>query len=593
MALTPAVSSSFVVSSGTNLWLPAAPSATQTTDYVAPTGTIYTPQNASDLTNVLATLAREAGGVGIVLRNDVVYEGNFVLPALSGTGIITFMSVDFYNDNVPKTAQQRVTPADEAYFANIQSPNSNGAVNLGPSPDWTATNNLPSYYHFRWIKFTMNPSFLSENFQLVNLSQNVSDFDDVPRGFVLDHCWVDAKYGLSNTAGIGSRRGVLLNVRDFALIDSRVENVGTYGIDSQGIMCWEGGGEYLFDNSYISGATETFNLGGADPPVAAAGEMNPKNLTCTRCHVWKDPAWAVVTQPRLVVKNLLEHKTGDTALYEGCVFENCWAGQGGNQKFSVLFQVLADQNLSWEYDTVQDIDIRYCKFINNNGAMNILARVSYCHGSIAGGHQWPCDAVPVVPGPLPLNPCARIRMQNTLWVGMRYNPLNFDDPAIIFQLLGDTQYIDLYHNTFALDGGPQSDVSGFLNYDGAVFVDGPPYRAGTRVRGNIFPFGNYGILGNGTAGESSTFAKFDPTAIYGDSGNDGKNLVYGNDSPGAQYTVGTNVYAADETAVKFKADWSLDTGSPGLGIGIGGLDAGCDITTLETKIANTISGQWV
>jgi hypothetical protein len=113
MALTPAVSNSFVIGAGADLWTPIAPT-TFTTSYVAHTGSVVGPLTGG-LQQAINNAAR---GDLIVVANGSIHT-NIDLPAkaLDGTKTVNIVSEAFYNETVLgggniKGVGERVTPAD-------------------------------------------------------------------------------------------------------------------------------------------------------------------------------------------------------------------------------------------------------------------------------------------------------------------------------------------------------------------------------------------------------------------------------------------------------------------------------------------------
>ena len=63
----------------------------------------------------------------------------------------------------------------------------------------------------------------------------------------------------------GGRRGIALNARDVAVINSHFSDFKEVGADSQAIAGWNGPGPFKIENNYLEAAGENVMFGGADP----------------------------------------------------------------------------------------------------------------------------------------------------------------------------------------------------------------------------------------------------------------------------------------------------------------------------------------
>ena len=71
----------------------------------------------------------------------------------------------------------------------------------------------------------------------------------------------------------------------------------------------------------------------------------------------------------------------------------------------------------------------------------------------------------------------------------------------LFQLLDGTRNVTIEHNT------------AFLSGQGVLFADGSPHR-GFTFRNNISAFGQYGVIGTGTAPGTATLTTYFPGALF-------------------------------------------------------------------------------
>lgn len=138
----------------------------------------------------------------------------------------------------------------------------------------------------------------------------------LPTGFVFDQVWVHP-----NAPTDENTFGFSVNVQEFALINSIVENIHGANTLSQESKCFGAteGSLYLLDNNYLSCASMSILIGGSNP-------LNPlfiaSDLTFTRNHLFTPLSWQ--GGPWFTIKNHFELKTGRRVLFEGNVLENMW-----------------------------------------------------------------------------------------------------------------------------------------------------------------------------------------------------------------------------------------------------------------------------
>ncbi len=155
-----------------------------------------------------------------------------------------------------------------------------------------------------------------------------------PYDIIIDRSW------LHGNDGGNFRRGVLLNGRSLAVIDSRIENFHDANSDSQAVGGSAGAGPFKIVNNYLEAASENILFGGNDPTIAA---LVPSDIEIARNTSTKRLAWQASKVP---VKNAFELKNARRVLVEGNVFEHVWvSGQDGGA--ILLKSVNQDGNCSW------------------------------------------------------------------------------------------------------------------------------------------------------------------------------------------------------------------------------------------------------
>ena len=192
----------------------------------------------------------------------------------------------------------------------IISPNGMGAVDTADGAH---------DYRFVGIEFGVVPS-VAENTGVVRLSNG----DETARAQLSSRIVVDRCYVHGNPKQ-NDRRGVVLNGRSQAVVDSYVSDFHEVGIDSQAIEGWSGPGPFKIANSYLEGAAENLMFGGADPLIQGVipSDIEIRHNTFNKPLTWRkgDPSYEGI---HWSVKNLLELKAARRVLIDGNVFTNSW-----------------------------------------------------------------------------------------------------------------------------------------------------------------------------------------------------------------------------------------------------------------------------
>ena len=104
----------------------------------------------------------------------------------------------------------------------------------------------------------------------------------LPHHIVFERCY------LHGDKAKGSRRGIALNARDVAIVDSHFSDFKEVGADSQAIAGWNGPGPFSIVNNYLEAAGENVMFGGADPSIP---DLVPSDIEIRRNHIAKPLAW--------------------------------------------------------------------------------------------------------------------------------------------------------------------------------------------------------------------------------------------------------------------------------------------------------------
>ena len=252
-------------------------------------------------------------GDTILLPPGTTFVGNFVLPAKSGSGVITIRSAAS-DSALPGTGVQ-IDPSYAAQLPKLQSPNSGPALSTAPGAH---------DYTLRFLEFLANSGGLYDIIELGDGSSAQNTQTLVPHDLVIDACYIhgDPTYG--------QKRGIALNSAFTTVSNSYIAEIKADGQDSQAIAGWNGPGPFTIANNYLEAAGENLLFGGADPSIPS---LIPADITIERNHLAKQPIWR--TQGNWSVKNLVELKNAQRVIIAGNVLEYVWLeAQSG---YAVLF----------------------------------------------------------------------------------------------------------------------------------------------------------------------------------------------------------------------------------------------------------------
>lgn len=240
-------------------------------------------------------------GDTIVLEAGARWSGGFTLPKKMGEGWIILKSSA--EDRLPPPGS-RATPADAPRMAKIVSDgNWRPALRAAPAA---------GRWRFVGIEFTAAPE-VAELSAIVELSHQSTALGDVPSHFVFDRVYIHGNPRLN------SQRGLTINSRSTAVIDSWISECHFHGADSQAICCWNGPGPFKIVNNFLEGGAENIMFGGAKNTAEC---MVAADIEIRRNHFYKNPAWFPLKYPNnWVIKNLFEIKTARRVLLEANVLE--------------------------------------------------------------------------------------------------------------------------------------------------------------------------------------------------------------------------------------------------------------------------------
>lgn len=425
-----------------------------------------------------AALDAARPGDVITLKAGATYSGPFTLPDKSGRGWIVIRS-DAPESSLP-SAGSRVDPSHAGVMPKLVSAND------------PVIATAPGAHHYRFIGIEFRPARADEKsalqslravwrtvragsdvhdrgtflYSLVSLGSDANSEAALPHHIIIDRCY------LHGDPDAGTRRGVVMNARSVAVIDSYLADFKEVGADSQAIVAWNGPGPFKIVNNYLEAAGENVMFGGADPSVP---NLVPADIEVRRNHFSKPREWRK-GDPRYAgtpwaVKNLFELKSARRVVVDGNLFEHNWPhAQNG---FAVLFTVRnEDGAVPWA--VVEDV-----AFTNNvlrrvGSGINVLGRDSNAY---------------------PSEQTRRILIQNNLFIDVG----GIWGGGRLFQLLDGTSGVAIRNNTA-------------LQSDSIVLGgDGEPHE-GFVFSNNIVAHNAYGIIGSGAGVGLQSIERYFPGA---------------------------------------------------------------------------------
>jgi len=191
-----------------------------------------------------AALDAAAPGDHITLDAGATYKGPFRLLRKTGDQWIVITSAA----QVPPRGR-RVGPGDAAQMPHL--------VAQGDF----VIQAMPGAHHYRLVGLEVSPASGAFVNTLIQLGDKERELDAEPHHIVIERSY------LHGDKTKGSRRGVALNSRHSAVVDSYLADFKEVGADSQAISGWNGGGPFRIENNYLEAAGENVMFGGADPTV--------------------------------------------------------------------------------------------------------------------------------------------------------------------------------------------------------------------------------------------------------------------------------------------------------------------------------------
>jgi cellulose synthase/poly-beta-1,6-N-acetylglucosamine synthase-like glycosyltransferase len=390
----------------------------------------------------------------------------------------------------------------------------------------------PGAHHYRFVGLEFAPKSGSFVSTLIQFGDTEASAAAVPHHLIVDRCYVHGD------ARIGSRRGIALNARDAAVIDSYVSDFKEVGADSQAISGWNGPGPLKIANNYLEAAGENIMFGGADPKIQ---DLVPSDIEIVRNHLakplrWRkgDPSFEGV---EWTVKNLFELKNARRVTVNGNLLEYNWPqAQNG---FAILFTV-RNQDGAAPWSTIEDVTF------SNNLVRHVAAGINMLGRDDNN----------------PSQQAKRIAVRNNLFldVGGAWGH------GRLFQLLDGVSGVTIDHNTAFQTGG-------------ILFGGDHAPHPGFAFQNNVVMFKENGVTGSSTGEGLDTLKRYFPDAAFR------RNVIIG--GPAGRYPAGNFFPAAPHDAgltVPRDNDLQLSLGGRYSGAATDGRDPGADVEAIAKAL---------
>jgi hypothetical protein len=435
-------------------------------------------QDAIDMAQPGDTIVLDAGGI---------FKGPFTLPKKTGTGWVTIRTST--PDKQFPVSGTRVSPSHAPLMPKLISWKGEGVV---------IADRGAHHYRFIGIEVQPNEGAYLHSLMLFGINRERS-VEEQPHHIIVDRCYIhgDPKKG--------SRRGVALNGRHLAVVDSYVSDFKGVGEDTQAILGWGGAGPFRIANNYLEGAGENMMFGGGDPYIK---DLVPSDIEVRGNLMVKPLRWKK-NEPgfegtQWTVKNIFELKNARRVLVTGNVMEYNW--EESQSGFAVLFTV-RNQEGTAPWSVVEDVQFSNNIVRHTGSGMNLLGH----------DNNRPRDQS---------RQTSRILVRNNLWEDVGGE--RWGGKGILFQMLEGTSDVDIEGNT-----GLQRGYT--------LFALGPPHRRFV-FKNNLAPHNEYGIFGNDVGVGVAALDAYFPDAVVTD------NVLAGGEA--RQYPDG-NVFPESLDAVPF------------------------------------------
>ena len=454
-------------------------------------------------------------GDRIELQPRATYEGPFHLKAKEGDEWIVISS----SAELPQPGRH-VQPSHASLMPKLTS-----------AGDFVVATD-PGAHHYRFVGIEFAPKAGSFVSSVIQFGDREASADAVPHHLIVDRCFIHGD------PRIGSRRGIALNARNAAIVDSYLSDFKEVGADSQAIGGWNGPGPLKIANNYLEAAGENIMFGGADPKIQ---DLVPSDIEIVRNHLakplrWRkgDPSFEGV---EWTVKNLLELKNARRVAINGNLLEYNWPqAQNG---FAILFTV-RNQDGGAPWSTIEDVTFTNNLIRHVAAGINMLGRDDNNQSQQA----------------------KRIAIRNNLFLDVGGSWGN----GRLFQLLDGVSGVTIDHNTAFQTGG--------IVFGG----DHAPHPAFV-FQNNVVMLKENGVIGSSAGEGNDTLKRYFPDAVFR------RNIIIGGTA--GRYPSDNFFPAAPKDAgltVPQDNDVRLSLARPYAGAATDGRDPGVDLDAIAKAL---------
>ncbi len=400
--------------------------------------------------NLQAALNQAQPGQVVEVQAGATFDGNFMLPAKTGTGYITVRTST--PDAQLPAAGTRIGLAHESLLPTLRS------VNTIP-----ALRTAAGARNWRLIGLRFTTTGGGDVISLGDGAQQ--DRTLVPSDLTLDRVII------RGDATKGQKRGIALNSANTRILNSYIAGIRLAGQESQAIAGWNGPGPFVIENNYIEAAAIGVLFGGAVPAI---DQLVPGDIVIRRNHITRPVSWRGGTW---MVKNLLELKNARNVQIDGNLIENNWAADQAG--FAVVFTVRASGAAPWT-------TIEHVRFENNivrhsGSAINVLG-----YDNLAQSRQ-----------------LRDLVIRNNLFTDI--NQAAWGGAGIFLQLGDEPADVHVEHNTVMHTGHIVSVYGGAPNARRTA--------TGFRFVSNVVKHNAYGIYGDGVGTGNPAIAAYFPGSV--------------------------------------------------------------------------------
>ena len=309
-----------------------------------------------------SAIAYSTPGDVIVLDAGTTYSGNFQLPAkINPNNKWIYVQTSAYS-SLPSPGT-RVAPANSPQMPKIVTPGSTGALGFRDGAN---------HWRFVGIEVRSASSYHPTNYTPgVNFGYAlIGDFSmvpvNLPDSITFDRCYIhgDATHDL--------QEGMQGNFSNVAVVDSYISDIHAKGMDTQAFLAYYTPGPIKLTNNYLEGAGENVMFGGSGGPN---NPYVPSDIQVQYNWINKPLAWIPLSlNGSMVVKNLLEVKSGQRMLIDSNTLQNSWAA--GQDGVAVVLTVRSSQSGNLAVDN--DITITNNVLKNVTGGFVGLAKDYMC-----------------------------------------------------------------------------------------------------------------------------------------------------------------------------------------------------------------------